>query len=187
MSGVQKPVIRTIGDGDYDDVCRLNNADSCPLSKNDPRHPYNAAARIIEESHDPQSQGRGWFAVAGGEVAGIITTENFGGGIIVDPKFRGQGIAGHLIRAREEFLRAQGQTTTQVHILAGNTASIHAFTKAGYAFDKKSADVIAAHGGDRAQVPQNTVLVMERSLETPKPDSPRQSVHKSAPAAPKTP
>ncbi len=187
MSNVQKPVIREIGDGDCDDICRLNNAENSPMSKNDPRHPYNAAARLIEESHDPQSKGRGWFAVAGGKIAGIITTENFGGGIIVDPEFRGQGIAGHLIRAREDFLRAQGQTTTQVHILAGNTASIHAFTKAGYAFDKKSADTLAAHGGDRAQVPQNTVLVMERSLGVPASSAPRQSPRKAAPATPKTP
>ncbi|MEW5922953.1 MAG: GNAT family N-acetyltransferase [Candidatus Zixiibacteriota bacterium] len=54
--------------------------------------------------------------------------------LAIDPDYRGRGLAAHLIKAAEDFLRGFG-----IKVLAGliedwNTPSLSAFKKAGYRF-----------------------------------------------------
>lgn len=50
----------------------------------------------------------------------------------VDPRFRGQGLGTALIRACVDWFSARGGRTVLCHIEDWNTASLHAFSRAGF-------------------------------------------------------
>jgi RimJ/RimL family protein N-acetyltransferase len=118
-----------------------------------PCHPANGARLVTTVPVTDGPVPRAWLARVDGRDVGLITTKDASGGVIVDPAFRGQGIAGKLIAARADYAARHGATEAEAHILADNESSLRAFTKMGYAFTQaaqKMIDEAAAQGIPRA-------------------------------------
>ena len=53
-------------------------------------------------------------------------------GIAVHPDFRGQGLAGQMVRQLHELARMRGATSVRLKVYRSNTVAIHCYKKLGY-------------------------------------------------------
>lgn len=77
-----------------------------------------------------------------------------------------KGIGAALVKAREQYMREQGETEARSDIKATNAASLRMFSKLGYQFDAASQAKLAAWQAapDKTNVP---ILVLTKPLTSP--------------------
>lgn len=105
--------------------------------------------------------GGGFLACAGGTPVGCVIAETkeergYIGRLSVDPALRKQGLAGRLMLAGEDFVRAKGLIRVGLSVRIALTRNIAFFQSLGYRETGRE-----AHPGYR----QPTSLIMEKSLE----------------------
>ena len=173
--GEKTYTIRQVQPGDETDIYRLLQGADSPLDTANPRHPLHETGRLIEASRNPDASGTAWIAVTPeGRGVGLITTQNFSGGVFVDHDYRKLGIAEGLVIEREGYQIRHGETVAHAGILAGNEGSLRLHQKLGYTFD-------AGSEGDPAKKDPDTLLHLTKQL-VPKPVTPVPEA-----AKPKTP
>lgn len=132
--------VRPIQHGDEHSIYSLLSLfrDESKISRNDPRHPSNAAKALVAARHDPEAKDCGWLAISDGKAVGLITTQDYSGGVIDPDYYSRRDIADALLYARDESMLAQGQTEARRDIRADNIGLLHASTREGYHFDTAS-------------------------------------------------
>ncbi|MEZ0261016.1 MAG: GNAT family N-acetyltransferase [Alphaproteobacteria bacterium] len=181
-AGEKTYTIRQVQPGDETDVYRLLQGADSKLPTTDQRHPIHETGRLIEASRNPDANGTAWIAVTPeGRGVGLITTQNFSGGVFVDSNYRKMGIAEGLVLEREGYQIRHGETVAHAGILAGNEGSLRLHEKLGYTFDPGSE-------GDPKTKDPNTVLRLTKKL-SPDPAKPPAPLKENftAVAKPKTP
>jgi RimJ/RimL family protein N-acetyltransferase len=148
-------IIRPIQPGDVASVRHLlaledahyveNGNKSAPFEADSPYHPDQMAPKIVSAATTAGSESRGWLAFCGGVPAGIITTDDLGGGVFVDKKFNGKNLATELVKAREQYwFNELGLDEIRRPVRADNERSIGLhIKKLGYEFDKASQEILA--------------------------------------------
>jgi len=128
--------IRHLSESDYDSIIRLWGDSGLTY------RPSGRDARevITKELQRTDTCFLGMFD--GDKLIGVIigTSDGRKGWInrlAIDPDYRGQNLAGHLIKAAEDFLHGLGIKVIAALIEDYNTPSMSAFVKAGYIFDQK--------------------------------------------------
>lgn len=81
-----------------------------------------------------------WVALVDGDVAGNVVVVSRTGtnhariySLVVDPRYRGQGIGTRLIAAAERRAHACGHSAVQLEVRADNTVAVRLYEKAGFA------------------------------------------------------
>lgn len=119
--------------------------------RHEPFHPANVARTAANHAQDPDSFKKIWLAFVGTTPAGIIATEEIGGGVYTEPAFRNMGIAKTLITLRDAFLQERGRAFSIAYIEPSNTASLRLHKGLGFVFSRASQrriDAAAAQGID---------------------------------------
>lgn len=93
-----------------------------------------------------------WVAEVGGEVVGdavVLYRRGFASArlysMIVNPAYRGRGIARHLLAAAEEGARERGAIMMRLEVREDNTAAIALYEASGYAVTGRTADYYEDH------------------------------------------